>query len=475
MSLTYETPVEGQAWVGPEVDGETAAIRVVNGLAELIAGTGPLWVIDARLSESDLVGSVDPAPMANTLVPGDGTVRVASMQIDEVAFDGSAGSASFLYSADSAALGITGDIDIRGAMSGIDDLTNDGSVPQKIMVSKFQPDPFACDWQLSVHLDGDPCFTWWPGGAGTLEAVKVAATEDPYSATAYRVTRVAATGVVSAWVEDDAAPDVTTADGTNWRLIGTHAGTSGDLSDSTGMTLSFMIGKGLGGWCQVFDGIDGTLVADMDIGRDATAGMATGDTFTANSGETWTLGKACATFACDRAAWLVGATATADGTFAVADADALDIGVGDFTAAMVYEASTVASGGADFRPLFFKADPATIGSTGVGWGFVDYGPLGGVGFALNDGTGLKTAFGPWTAGARHLVVATGDRDGNLRLFIDDMATPVATTDITGVGTLTNALAASSSTPEPALLGAVALWDRVLTADELAALPARLGV
>lgn len=467
MSLTYTTPVEGQAWTGPGVDGLTAAIRAVNGLAELVAATEPAWLIDARLSETDRVGAVDPTPMTNTLLPGDGVVRAVSLNTNETG-DGVTSTGSYLWT-DDPAIAVTGDIDIRVACESIDDVTNNGLVPQAVKVAKYLGDTLnTFDYMVSVLNDGDANLSF---GAN---AAVVAASLDQTDGTALRWTRVAATGVVSAYVED-AAGAVTTADGRTWTLLGTDTEATGDLPDTANSILTFMIGKGHGGWCQVYDGVDGTLVVDLDVDRDATAGLSVGDTFTDATGNVWTLNEGCATFGCDRRAWIVGSPGeTADGPFTVADAAALDIGTGDFTAAMVYEPSTLASGGADFRTLFFKADPSTIGSTGVGWGFVDYGPLGGVGFALNDGAGLKSAFGSWTAGARHLVVATGDRDGNLRLFIDDMATPVATTDITGVGTLTNALSVSSSSPEPGLLGAVALWDRVLTADELATLTTYLG-
>lgn len=465
MSLTYTTPVEGQAWTGPGVDGLTAAIRAVNGLAELVAATDPAWLIDARLSETDRVGAVDPTPMTNTLLPADGVVRAVSLNTNETG-DGVTSTGSYLWT-DDPAIAVTGDIDIRVACESIDDVTNNGLVPQAVKVAKYLGDTLnTFDYMVSVLNDGDANLSF---GAN---AAVVAASLDQTDGTALRWTRVAATGVVSAYIED-AAGAVTTADGRKWTLLGTDTEATGDLPDTANSILTFMIGKGHGGWCQVYDGIDGTLVVDLDVDRDATAGLSVGDTFTDGTGNVWTLNEACATFGCDRRAWIVGSPGeTADGPFTVADAAALDI-VGDFTVAMVYEPSTVSTGG--FRAILSKVDPATLGTTAVGWAFVDYSPLGGVGFALNDGTGLVTAFGAWTAGERHLLVATGDRDGNLRLFIDDMATPVATTDISArAGTLANALDVTSSNPDPALLGAVAKWDRVLTAGELTVLAARLG-
>lgn len=407
---------------------------------------------------------------ASLLDPADGAVQVVSMSTNESG-DGVNSTGSYLWTADAAANSITGDIDIRCLCRSFDDVTNNGLVPQAVRVAKYLGDVVnTFDYMTSILTNGDANLSF---GAN---AAVVAASESVYDYKAYRWTRVAATGVVTAYVEDTAGA-VITADGRKWTSLGSDTEASGALPDTANAILTFMIGKGVGGWCQVYDGIDGTLVVDMDIARDAVAGLSSGDTFTAETGETWTLNQWCATFGVDRKAWVVASPdVSADGPFSVPDNAALDLGTGDFTVAMVYEPSTLASGPADFRPLFFKANPATIGSTGVGWGFVDYGPLGGLVFALNDGSGLAYAAGAWTAGERHLLVATGDRDGNLSLYINDVVTPAATTDISASSaTLTNALDLTASTPDPALLGAAAVWDRVLVAGELAQLPTMLGV
>lgn len=432
----------------------------------------PVWAIDARSGAVDLVGAVDPVPMtASLLDPADGAVQAVSMSTNEGG-DGVNSTGSYLWTADSVANSITGDIDIRALCRAMDDSTNDGLVPQTVKVAKYLGDVVnSFDYMVSILTNGDAHMSIG------LAAAEVAASEDPYGYKAYRMTRVSATGVVNAYVEaSDGA--VVTADGRKWTLLGTTTGGTGALPNTTNAILTFMIGKGVGGWCQVYSGVDGTLVVDMDIERDATAGLVATETFVAASGETWTLNEGCATFGVDRKAWAVGSPGdSADGPFIVPDDPVVDITTGDFTVACVFEPSTLASGGADFRPLFAKFNPATIGTTGVGWGFVDYSPLGGAGFAINDGSGLKAAFGgTWTA-ARHLLVATGDRDGNLRFFLDDVTTAAATTDITACsGTLANALTLGPalSSAQPSLLGAAAKWDRVLTAGELARLPALLG-
>lgn len=436
-----------------------------------ILNLAPTWAIDARRGDVDLVGTADPSPVrASLLDPADGAVQVVSMDTNETG-DGVNSTGSYLWTADTAANSVTGDIDIRAKCRAFDDVTNNGFVPQTIKVAKYLGDVVnTFDYLFAILNNGDMRL----GGSGLAATVDSA--QDVYASHAYRITRVAATGVVEAFIEDTAGA-TTTADGRKWTSLGTTTDPAGNLNNTTNAILTFMVGKGVGGWCQVYDGIDGTLVVDMDIERDAPPGLVATDTFTAGTGETWTLNEACATFAVDRAAWVAGVSLnSADGPFIVADADAVDITTSDFTAAIVYEPSALASGPLDFRTIFFKANPGTIGAGGVGWGFGDYSPLGGVLFALNDGSGMRFVATSWTAGERHLIVATGDRDGNLSLYLDDMTSPAATTDISSTtGTLANTDNVTSSNAAPALLAAAAKWDRVLTAGELAKLPTLMGV
>jgi hypothetical protein len=97
------------------------------------------------------------------------------------------------------------------------------------------------------------------------------------------------------------------------------------------------------------------------------------------------------------------------------------------------------------------------------------------GFVWNDGTGLHSACGgSWSANETHVLVATGDRDGLVSFYLDDMTTPAATADLSAAATLTNTDAVGTLPPSDLLqVGAWAKWDRVLTAAELAVLPARL--
>lgn len=431
-----------------------------------------VWAIDARFGPVDLVGSADPSPMAGTLLdPADGAVQVVSLRTNESGDGLGNNTGSFLSTPDSVVNSITGDIDIRAFCWSIDDPTNDGFVPQAIKVSKYLGGaPNVYDYLFSILTpEGDLRLS----GSGL--AASVTASEDLHTRKAYRITRDASSGVVEAFVED-ADGSVSTLDGRSWTSLGTTTSDPGDLDDTANSELTFMIGKGIGGWCEIRDGIDGSPVVEMDIARDAPPGLASGDTFTASSGETWTLGEYCGTFAVDRPGWVVGTPGvSADGPFIVADADAIDIGTGDFTVAVVYEPVTLSDGPLDFRQVFAKLNQLTIGTTGVGWGFLDYGPLGGVGFVMNDGGGLESVFTSWDAGVRHVLVATGDRDGNLSLYVDDLTTPAATSDISDTtGTLANTDNLTSTSADPAVLYAAAMWDRVLTADEIRLLPYLMG-
>mgnify|MGYP000034089173 CR=1 FL=1 len=55
----------------------------------------------------------------------------------------------------------------------------------------------------------------------------------------------------------------------------------------------------------------------------------------------------------------------------------------------------------------------------------------------------------------------------LSLYVDDMASAAATVSMVGVGSLSNSRSLISEPPGPALMGAAAVWGRVLSADELA--------
>lgn len=441
---------------------------MVVALADLDCDCGPClpivweaeWYIDARTgSPDDIVGDVDAVPMTATLmVPSDGAVQFATMYTNE----GNADPAddSLLSTPDSTAVSVTGDIDLRWTARSIDDASNAGVVPHPIYLAKFVGgSPNVFDYAAKVLLNGTPEFS----GSGLNEQVGSPGDVDIYATGTHRFTRDATSGEISFYDQDDSG-SVVTADGTHWRLVASVAAAAGPLDDTSGTYPVAMIAKGVGAWFQIYDGIDGTLVAEADIDRDAPAGLAAGGSFaSATTGETWTLGAHCATFGIDRNAWLVGNTGqNADGPFTVPDAPSINIGTGDFTVVALLQPSTLASGGADFRSYLLKVNPATIGSNGVGWGLFDYSPLGGLLFGLNDGTGLHFVHSAWTGFDWHLIVVTGDRSGNLSLYLDDMVTPASTTSIAAAtGTLSNALDLAVNPTEPSLLESALIFSVAL--------------
>ncbi len=431
------------------------------------------WYIDARYGAFDQRGDVDPVPMDGTLLGLTGDVVAVSLLTNE-----GDPNQSLLYTDDSAALGLTGAIDLRWSAGAIDDPSNNGGAPQSYKVAKLVVGAATPEYGASILLTGAAAFVWTDDSdiVHSQEA-SAAATMDPYSHVPQRVTFDPTTGTAIAYVGDDDAPTVTTADGRGWRQVGT--GTFGPTTVRANTSLlTFLLGKGYGEWMQVYDGIDRVLVSDVDIDRDAPGGLSVGDTFTAGTGETWTLGGSTGTFDCNRPGWIVGDPgSSADGPFTVPDAPALDLGTADFTVAALIQPASIADGGSDFRLVYSKA-AGNIGATGVGWAFIDYSPLGGVCFVVNDGTSPVTgphAAGAWTAGEWHLCVATGDRDGNLSFYIDNMATPVSTASMAAVGTLSNAADVTAAEVDPALLGASAVWPEVLTSAQLLSLPTYLGV
>lgn len=414
-----------------------------------------VWAIDARSGAVDRAGTAPPIPMANSLLGANGLVSVSGYTNEA---DPGASLWSTPHSADMVP---TTSVSMRAHWGGIGDPSAGGLITQSVGLRKaLSSDPLIPVLDLCVTEDGQLRFAV-RDDTDTYRGVDAGSGLDWLEANTVRCDYNFTTGAYAMFTSAD--------DGATWTPLA--SGTLGPytLVSDTG-PLDFQVGKSVGWWCELW--VDGALAVKFDV-EDCDEGDTT--VVSSSTGETWTAGDGLSVFDMDRAGWVV-VSAGANG-FGVADAPALDIGTGDFTAAIVYEAGSLASGGADFRGLLAKFNPATIGTNGVGWGFVDYSPLGGVGFALNDGGGLKFAFASWPGTFdRVLLVATGDRDGNLRLFIDDMVTAAATTDISDTtDTLTNALDVFASTPAPALLSAAALWDRVLTAGELSSLPTLMGV
>ena len=267
------------------------------GDASITSGTsGEVWTVAGAASVTGLVADLDPSrdsvPHAASVtsstsgevwtVAGDANV-VASGCLD---LPGASG--DYAHSPDSAAVSITGDLDIR-CHAALDDWT---PAADSTLVAKWE--------------DSGPnrSFLWRVKSNGTLELYVSSGTD--YLVSVSSVAVPFANGEaghvrVTLDVDDGASQRVSTfytsTDGISWSQLGvpdTRSGAisivdrtslltigamqdAGDESRTTGTVYS----------AQVYDGIEGTLVADFDPLRDAEAGDTT--VTSASTGEVWTV------------------------------------------------------------------------------------------------------------------------------------------------------------------------------------------
>ena len=157
---------------------------------------------------------------------------------------------------DSAALDITGDIDIRVQMT-MDDWTPSALA---YAISKFTGT--VNSYSIFVNTDGTLNLNFSVNGSTGVTATSVATGVADGSVKWIRATRTSSTGVVKFFLSDD---------GTTWTQLGTDvSSTSGSLFVSTANvtigsrtdTAATLAGKVFR--AQILDGIDGTTVLDVD-------------------------------------------------------------------------------------------------------------------------------------------------------------------------------------------------------------------
>ena len=186
---------------------------------------------------------------------------------------------------DSAALSITGDIDIRCKVALVD------WTPSAInmLVAKYGAASHR-SYKLSIGTDGKPVLIVSSDGTADITYTSSATTAVADGATKWvRVTRVSATGVVKFYLSDD---------GSSWNQLGTDvAGTTGAIFDSDAIleigtavagTLTPAAGKFYRG--QVLNGVAGTVVFDADF----TAKPFGANAFTETNAATVTINGALA-------------------------------------------------------------------------------------------------------------------------------------------------------------------------------------
>lgn len=177
---------------------------------------------------------------------------------------------------DSAAVSVTGDIDIRVKMA-MDDWTS-----AKVLFSKFSTGA-SVSWDFYTSLSGAlKLLTSGNGTTYTVGTSSVAVGAADGSVKWVRVTRVSATGVIKFYTSDD---------GVSWTQLGTDSSnTAGAIFDGTD---EIRIGSDTASWlpgkiysAELRNGIDGPVVAKFDAAQFAidalTAVMPTGETWTVN-------------------------------------------------------------------------------------------------------------------------------------------------------------------------------------------------
>lgn len=278
------------------------------------AGTGGAS-LDATLGSSASADSNDPLFLAHPGDNGGNYVYVPGSNADEITVP------------DEAALDITGDIDLRAYVA-LDDWT---PAQQGTLIGKWSTN------QLSYIM------TIQPGGT-----VRLQWTTDGLSGTNQSRTSTVATGITDGtakWIRATLDVDngssqhdvkfFTSDDGSTWTQLGTTVTTAGTTSIHAGTSTLAFGGAGVGSvWlagklyrAQVFNGIDGTKVLDIDTSV-VTSGAST--TFTALTGQTASILRVSAadqrrSTVVVAPVWLFGA----DDYFEIADNASLDFGATD--------------------------------------------------------------------------------------------------------------------------------------------------
>lgn len=196
-----------------------------------------------------------------------------------VTLDGVAG--SYVSTPDTAPLSITGDIDIRAKLSLVDwTPAIEGQICCKFVVTGNQK-----SWRFAADEAGYLLFS--KSADGFLTGTNAGSTPHGFSdgsLQSVRVTCDVSTGETKFWTSSDG--------GASWDVLSTHSIESTGIYDSTAPVEIGSINQGglllaVGDFyhVQIYDGIDGTLVSDMN-----PSDHTSGDSWVSDlTGETWTL------------------------------------------------------------------------------------------------------------------------------------------------------------------------------------------
>lgn len=452
VELATPSPVEllrAATWWIDATDASASTQEIVN------RGTGGA-ALNAMVGSTTGVDSNDP-----TFLPYTGTPYVY--------LPGVAG--NYLSVPDAASLDIVGDIDIRVKVA-LDDWTPPSST--NVLINSYDYGGQA-RWAFRVLVTGTLQFEWFNSSVvNTTKVSSVVTGLTDGSAKWLRATLDVDNGAsgsdVKFWMSDD---------GVAWSQLGTTQTTAGttNVRETAGSVI--VGGENAGATtppsgkfyrAQVYAGLDGTdkrLDIDTSI---LTSGAAT--SFTAATGQTVTINRSTSgrkSVAVVAPCWLFGI----DDYMEVADNDLLDFGASDSFTVLVAHRSWATFGTNDAL-LAKKAD--TTEAT-AGWALTAGSSTAAQGqLQAGDGTAGATAVsGSRTSGA--LTVVAGVRNvaaDTLTVYLNGTAgTPV--TDAS-TGSLANAgvmrvgrLSGAGTEYADTTLHATAVWRRVLTAAEIAAL------
>ncbi len=381
------------------------------------------------------------------------------------------GTGNFLSAPDTAALSITGDVDLRARVA-LDDWTPGTTMD---ILSKYTTTGSQRSYRMAINTNGTIGFGWSTDGAGsTTFASSVAPSVSDGDTIWLRVTFDVDDGASGSVITYYTAPGTivapVAADFTQLGTTDTASNTS--IFDSTAVVSVFGLNSGTAnvavGDCyraQIYSGIDGTLEFDAAI-ADATEPYATFAERSSNAA-TVTFNRSSSglmSTVIDRPWGLL----TTNDYWEIPDDGNLDFsGSEDLTVMVMFRTNTVASGS---DVLLAKKDDLT---TAAGYALVRNAANGqGI---IADGTAddddTVTTVAVHTLHTLTMVRNTVDDD--IEVFLDGVASGSATADST-TSTLANALvqrlgATAGATPAnffEGVIGADAGWRSALTAAQV---------
>lgn len=359
---------------------------------------------------------------------------------------------------DSAALDITGDIDIRAYVA------NDSWTQAETMYASKWGNAGNRSYAFYSYSDGKLYFNWSADGTNAISKGSTAATG--LSAGTAKWIRV--TLDVDNGASGNDVKFFTSDDGITWTQLGSTVTTAGttsiyastaDLSIGSYPGVSNMPFKVFR--TQILNGIDGNKILDVDT---SSIGSGSATSFSALTGQTVTINRSSSgkkSVVVTHPVWLFGT----DDYMEVADNDYIDFGSSEnFT---VITVNRIFGTNSNFATLIGKFNSAT---NDPGYNITSLNASANVAFNAPDGTtGHSTGYAqPYTSG--NLAIYAGSRSGTTLSISLNGAT--ATTATGSSATLANALplrigrASSGTLYMDAEFIAAAIFRRVLTAGEI---------